>query len=494
MDKNYIEGNLIQGKSGLWAMTIGLEVHAQIISKSKLFSGSSTSFGADANHNVSFIDAAMPGMLPVLNKECVRQAVKTGVSLNATINKFSVFDRKHYFYPDLPQGYQISQLYYPLVGEGYLEVDLPNNQTKKIAIERIHIEQDAGKNIHAKDASYIDLNRAGVGLMEIVTKPDIKSAIEAVTFMKELRALLRCIGTCDGNMEEGSMRADVNISLARPNEPLGTRAEIKNINSMRFMNQAIEFEIKRQLNILEKGGQVEQETRLFDAKTSTTRTMRTKEDANDYRYFPDPDLPPLIIKDQLIAEIRASLPELPRQKRNRLINDYKLSTYDATVLSAEKENMQYFENAVTALGNNKNDKTVKLLANWMLTELFAKLNHHELGLGDGKIPSQDLSELIVLIYDGTISGKIAKDIFEQMWESQSKPSEIVEQKGLMQISNEKQIQDIVQSVLNQHSQEVLDYKNGKERLFGFFIGQIMKETKGKANPGVVNKVLRQLLK
>lgn len=496
--------NYIKGNTGLWEVVIGLEIHAQITSNAKLFSGAATAFGAEPNTQVSFVDAGFPGMLPIINRECVKQAVKTGLGLNAEINKFSVFDRKNYFYPDLPQGYQISQFAKPIVGKGILEVDLEGGKSKKIGITRLHLEQDAGKSIHDQrpNETFIDLNRSGVALMEIVTEPDICSAEEAQAFVKKLRSLLRYLGTCDGNMEQGSMRCDVNISVRRVGETkFGTRAEIKNVNSIRFIGLAIEHEIQRQIGILEDGGIVDQETRLFDATTNSTRSMRSKEDAHDYRYFPDPDLPPLNLTDEEIEAIRKELPELPDIKKERYKTNFDLPHYDSAILSNEFETAQYFEQTLSAskllktvgLESSQSKKYIKLVANWIIGEVFASLNKENLSIAQSKIAADHLAELVDLIADDTISGKIAKDVFQDMWNTGHTPSKIVEEKGLQQVSDDGAIIAHIDAILKNHPEQVAEYKSGKDKVFGFFVGKVMKETQGKANPSLVNDLLKRKL-
>ena len=480
--------NLVQGATGLWEVVIGMEVHAQVSSSSKLFSGSSTSFGADPNQNVSLVDAAMPGMLPVINEMCVRQAVKTGLGLKAQINLTSVFDRKNYFYADLPQGYQISQFQQPIVGEGSLMIDLADGSSHEIGIERLHLEQDAGKSMHDQhpSKSYIDLNRSGVALMEIVSRPDIRSAEQAGAYIKKLRSILRYLGTCDGNMEEGSLRADVNVSVRRPGEGLGTRTETKNLNSVRFITQAINYEVQRQIEILEEGGQIEQETRLFDTSTGTTRTMRGKEDAHDYRYFPDPDLLPLVLSEEMVQEIADNLPELPDEIRARMTGEYGLSAYDAAVLTEEKETAAFYEQA--SAGRDR-----KLTANWMSVEFFGALNKASKSLSDSPISPAHLGALVDLISDGTISGRIAKDVFAEMFETGKEAADIIEEKGLKQVSDSGAIEAMIDEVLAANTDKVEDYRGGKDKLFGFFVGQVMKASKGQANPAMVNDVLRKKL-
>ena len=480
--------NLVSGKKDKWEIVIGLEIHAQVISNSKLFSGSSTKFGAEPNCQVSLLDASMPGMLPVINQKCLEQAVRTGLGLNAKINNISIFDRKYYFYPDLPQGYQISQYTRPIVGKGSIELDLPDGQSKKVGITRLHLEQDAGKSIHDMDPkqSFIDLNRAGIALMEIVSDPDIRSAEEAGLFVRKVRSILMYLGTCDGNMEQGSMRGDVNVSVRRPGEDLGTRCEIKNVNSIRYIQQAIDFESRRQIELLESGKKIIQETRLFDASNGETRTMRSKEEAHDYRYFPDPDLLPLKISDDFIKKIKANLPELPDAKKERFINDYGLSSYDAGVLVSEKAIADYFEKA--AKGRDS-----KIIANWVIGDLFALLNKTNKTIEDPPILPESLGELIDFIQDGTISGRIAKEVFESMAVSGKAAAAIIEEKGLKQVSDVKELTKVIKQVLSDHPNELSEYKNGKEKVFGFFVGQVMKLTAGKANPAKVNEILKKEL-
>jgi len=482
------EAKYIRGNTGDWEVIIGLEVHAQINSKAKLFSGSSTAFGADENSQVSFVDAAMPGMLPVLNQYCVEQAVKTGLALNAQINLFSKFDRKNYFYPDLPQGYQISQFSHPIVGEGEVVVDLSPTTARTVRIERLHIEQDAGKSLHDQHPAmtFIDLNRSGTGLMEIVTKPDMRSSEEAAAFLKKLRKILRYIDTCDGNMEQGSMRADVNVSVRRPDAPLGTRCEIKNVNSMRFVMQAIEYEARRQIELLENGQEVDQETRLFDPKTGETHTMRSKEDAHDYRYFPDPDLLPLILEASYVEGLKQNLPELPDVKKNRFIKDYGLSAYDASVLTAEKELSEFFEQVATG-------RDAKLAANWIMGDFMACVNKNNLTLADSPVSAKQLAQLIELIENQTISGKIAKTVFEILWEQGGNPADIVEQQGLRQVTDMGAIESVIDAIIASSPENVAAYREGKTKLIGWFVGQTMKQTGGKANPDAVNEILKRKL-
>ena len=480
--------NLVMGRTGEWEVVIGMEVHAQVSSNSKLFSGAPTAFGADPNQNVSLVDAAMPGMLPVINEECVHQAIRTGLGLNAEINCYSVFDRKNYFYADLPQGYQISQFKYPIVGEGAITIDLKDGSSVEIGIERLHLEQDAGKSMHDQhpSKSYIDLNRSGVALMEIVSKPDIRSAEQAGAYMKKLRSIVRYLGTCDGNMEEGSMRADVNVSVRRPGDELGTRTETKNLNSVRFIMAAIDYEVQRQIEVIEDGGEITQETRLFDTNTGMTRAMRGKEDAHDYRYFPDPDLLPLEFSQSLVDELKSKLPELPDQIRARMIGEYGLSSYDAAVLTEERETAAFYEEA--AQGQDK-----KLTSNWMSVELFGALNKAGKSLSDSPISPAQLGELVGLISDGTISGRIAKDVFADMFETGKQASVIIEEKGLKQVSDTGAIEALIDQVLADNQDKVDEYRGGKDKLFGFFVGQTMKLSKGQANPAMVNEMLKSKL-
>lgn len=482
--------NLVKG----WEVIIGLEVHAQIATKSKLFSTSPTEYGADPNTHVSFYDAAMPGMLPVLNENAIDQAVKSGFGINGTINKISRFDRKNYFYPDLPSGYQISQLYYPIVTNGYIDIELQNGTTKRINIERIHIEQDAGKSIHdlSPDCSYIDLNRSGVPLMEIVSKPDMRSPLEAMQYVKKLRNILKYIGSSDCNMEKGNLRVDANISIHKPGEPFGNRAEIKNINSIRFLGQAVEYEIERQIIAKEMGEEISQETRLFDSISGETRSMRSKEDAADYRYFPDPDLRPVILTNERIERLKAEMPELPDEKKRRFIREYRLTANDADVLIEDKEIADCFEKAVSA-SKFKPAETAKLIANWMISELFAILNKENKTIDTIGFPVKYLAELVDLIVDKTISGKIAKTVFAEMVKSGHKPADIVGELGLVQIQDEGVIREVIEEVLRNNSAQLAQYKDGKTQLFGFFVGQAMKALQGKGNPELINKLLRELL-
>ena len=479
----------VKGDTGIWEMVIGLEIHAQISSKSKLFSGASASFGSDANSSVSLVDAAMPGMLPVINKFCVEQAVKTGLALNAQINNTSVFDRKNYFYADLPQGYQISQFTKPIVGEGEIVIDLDDGNQTTIGIERLHLEQDAGKSLHDQHPtkSFIDLNRTGVALMEIVSKPDIRSPQEAGAYVKKIRSILRYIGACDGNMEEGSLRADCNVSVRKQGDEFGTRCEIKNLNSIRFIIQAIQSEAERQVDIIEAGGKIKQETRLFDTSTGETRSMRSKEDAHDYRYFPDPDLLPLEFSDSWVKEIKGTLPELPDTLKKRLVNDYGITAYDASILVEEKDFVDFYLEAANGVDG-------KLTANWMITELFGALKKENIMFLNSPVTPQKLGELIGLISKGVISGKIAKDVFSDMMITKKSPSEIVKEKGLEQVSDDKEIMKLIDKVIAENQDKVKDYLGGKDKLLGFFVGQVMKLSQGKANPGLVNKLLKESLK
>jgi aspartyl-tRNA(Asn)/glutamyl-tRNA(Gln) amidotransferase subunit B len=487
--------NLIEGRTGFWEVVIGLEVHAQTLSQAKLFDGCSTHFGADPNTQVGFFTAAMPGMLPVLNQFCVDQAIKTGLGINATLNKFSVFDRKNYFYADLPCGYQISQFTHPIVLGGYLDVDLEDGETKRIHITRLHLEMDAGKSIHDlhPTKTYIDLNRSGIALMEIVSEPEMRSSQEAMAYVKKLRSILRYLKTCDGNMEQGSLRVDANVSLHRPGEPFGTRAEIKNVNSIRFLGQAIEFEIQRQLNLLENGEKVVQETRLFDPGKGVTRSMRTKEDAHDYRYFPDPDLLPLRLADDRIEKVRATMPELPDAKRQRLMAEFGLPPYDATVIVSEREIADYYEKAVAALTAPDKAQGAKLIANWLMGDVFAAMNRDNKTIETMALDPKNLAGLVDLILDNTISGKIAKDVFSKLWETGQSPAGLVDELGLKQITDTSVIEQAVDTVLTQQTDKVAEYKAGKEALFGFFVGQVMKATQGKANPNLVNDLIKKKL-
>ena len=479
--------NLIEGKTGDWELVIGIEVHAQIISNSKLFSGSSTSFGSDHNTQVSFIDAGMPGMLPVINSVCVEQAIKTGLGLNAKINNFSIFDRKNYFYPDLPQGYQISQFEQPIVGNGMITIDLDNGESKNVGIERLHLEQDAGKSLHDQHPSYsfVDLNRSGVALMEIVSMPDMRSPEEAQAYVKKLRNIMKYLQTCDGNMEEGSLRADINVSVRRPGDDLGTRCEIKNVNSIKFIGQAIVYEAKRQIDLIEKGSLVEQQTRLFDPKKGQTRSMRSKEESHDYRYFPDPDLLPLTFTDDFVDEIKKTLPELPDDRRKRFIQEYGLSSYDSNILVSEKETADYFEEAI----KNSNPK---LVCNWIIGELFSVLNKMNKSIENCPIKAKDLGELINLIDNETITGRIAKDVFEIMLDTGNDPISIVESNNMKQVNNSSEIEAIIDKIIESNPDQV-NALSEKPNLIGWFVGQTMKETGGKANPKTVNEILDKKL-
>jgi aspartyl-tRNA(Asn)/glutamyl-tRNA(Gln) amidotransferase subunit B len=478
----------IQGATGEWEVIIGIEVHAQVISDAKLFSGAATAFGAAPNTQVSLVDAAMPGMLPVINARCVEQAVRTGLGLKAEINLTSVFDRKNYFYPDLPAGYQISQFHQPIVGKGTVVLDLPDGAVREVGITRLHLEQDAGKSLHDQHPSrtYVDLNRSGVALMEIVSEPDLRSAEEAGLYLRKLRSILRYLGTCDGNMEEGSMRADVNVSVRRPGGPLGTRTEIKNVNSVRFVEQAIEYEAARQVDLVEEGGDVVQETRLFDAASGVTREMRSKEEAHDYRYFPDPDLLPLRLGQAWVDEIAAALPELPDDKKERFIETLGLSAYDAGVLVAEKETADYFE-AVAA------GRDAKLAANWVMGELFGALRKAGRDIADSPVTAERFGGLLDLIDDGTVSGRLAKDVFEIMFESGQDAATVVRERGLEQVSDAGEIEAIVEGIIGDNADQVAQYRGGNEKVIGWFVGQVMKATQGKANPKLVNEVLRHKL-
>ena len=479
--------HLIRGATGDWEVIVGMEVHAQVASKAKLFSGASTAFGAEPNSHVSMVDAAMPGMLPVINRECVAQAVRTGLGLKAQINLVSVFDRKNYFYPDLPQGYQISQYKQPIVGEGAVEIEA-DGETVRVGIERLHLEQDAGKSIHDQhpDASLVDLNRAGVALMEIVSKPDIRSAKQAQAYVTKLRSILRTLGTCDGDMEKGNLRADVNVSVRPAGETkLGTRCEIKNVNSIRFIGQAVEVEARRQIGILEDGGSIDQETRLFDADRGETRSMRSKEEAHDYRYFPDPDLLPLELEQAFVDKLARELPELPDAKRARFIKVYGLSAYDADVLVAETESAAFFE--AVAKGRDG-----KVAANWVINELFGRLNKEGREIDGSPVSSAQLGAILDLIQNGTISGKIAKDLFEIVWTEGGDPAEIVEKRGLKQVTDTGAIEAAIDDIIAKNPDKVAQVK-AKPTMLGWFVGQIMKASGGKANPAAVNEILKQKL-
>lgn len=479
----------ITGKTGAWEVVIGLEVHAQVNSESKLFSGAAVGFGAETNQNVSFVDAGFPGMLPVINEKCIAQAVRTGLGINAKINLNSVFDRKNYFYADLPQGYQISQYLDPIVGMGWIDIDLPGGEVKRVNITRLHLEQDAGKSLHEHSPKYsfIDLNRSGVALMEIVSEPEMRSPEEAGAYLKKLRTILMYLGTCDGDMDKGNMRCDANVSVRKPGGELGTRCEIKNVNSVKFLMQAIKFEAERQVGIIEEGGKIRQETRLFDSSTGETRTMRTKEDAHDYRYFPDPDLLPLVLTQKFVDDIRATLPELPDEKKARYVATLGLSPYDAAVLVAEKANADFFD-ALLA-----HTRDAKLACNWLTSELFAQLTKLGIGIEDSPVAPAQLGGLLALIEDNTISGKIAKTVFEKMIESGKPAKQIVEEEGLVQVTDTGAIEAAIDAVIAANGDKVAEYKSGKDKLFGFFVGQVMKSTGGKANPAMLNDLLKKKL-
>jgi aspartyl-tRNA(Asn)/glutamyl-tRNA(Gln) amidotransferase subunit B len=485
MDATARKSKLIKGATGDFEVVIGMEVHAQVASQAKLFSGAATAFGGEPNDHVSLVDAAMPGMLPVINEECVRQAVRTGLGLKAKINLKSVFDRKNYFYPDLPQGYQISQYKSPIVGEGEVVVDMPDGETVRVGIERLHLEQDAGKSLHDQRAtmSLVDLNRSGVALMEIVTRPDLRSPEEAKAFLAKLRTILRYLGTCDGDMEKGHLRADVNVSVRRPGEPLGTRCEIKNLNSFRFIGQAIEHEAWRQIAVVEDGGVVEQETRLFDPDRGETRSMRNKEEAHDYRYFPDPDLLPLELSPSLVADLQSQLPELPDDKKTRFVRDYALSSYDADVLVAERETAAYFE----ALAKGRDAKAA---ANWVINELFGRLNREGKDVAHSPVSQTQLGAILDLIAEGSISGKIAKEVFEIVWSEGGDPRTIVEARGLRQVTDLSAIEKLVDDVVGKNPDKVADAKTNPKAI-GWFVGQVMKASGGKANPQAVNDLLKK---
>ena len=478
---------LLRGATGEWEVVIGLEVHAQVTSQSKLFSGAATAFGAEPNSQVSLVDAAMPGMLPVINAECVRQAIRTGLGLKAQINLKSVFDRKNYFYPDLPQGYQISQYKSPIVGEGSVVVDMPDGESVVVGIERVHLEQDAGKSVHDRHPtqSYVDLNRSGVALMEIVSRPDLRTAEEAKAYVSKLRTILRYLGTCDGDMEKGSLRADVNVSVRRPHAELGTRCEIKNVNSIRFIGQAIEHEARRQIDIIEDGGKIEQETRLFDSNKGETRSMRSKEEAHDYRYFPDPDLLPLELSPDFVHGLKAQLPELPDEKKSRFIGEYALSPYDANVLTGEREAADFFE--AVARGRD-----AKLTANWIINELAGRLNKEGKGIADSPVSPAQLGSVLDLITAGTISGKLGKDLFEIVWNEGGDPAGIVEARGMKQVTDLSAIGTVVDEIIAGNPDKVEQVKT-KPAMMGWFVGQVMKASGGKANPQAVNELLRKKL-
>jgi len=481
------KANLIAGATGDWEVVIGIEIHAQVTSKAKLFSGASTEFGGEPNSHVSLVDAAMPGMLPVINEECVAQAVRTGLGLKAKINLHSVFDRKNYFYPDLPQGYQISQYKHPIVGEGDVILDFKDGSTVTVGIERLHLEQDAGKSLHDQhpEHSFVDLNRSGVALMEIVSKPDLRSSEQAKAFISKLRTILRYLGTCDGNMEQGSMRADINVSVRKPRDDLGTRCEIKNMNSIRFIGQAIDYEARRQIDVIEDGGTIRQETRLFDTRTGETRAMRTKEEAHDYRYFPDPDLLPLEFTQDYVDALDADLPELPDAKKKRFMEDYELSAYDAGVLIASRAASDYFETVATG-------RDPKLASNWVTGDLFGALNKLGKEIRESPVSAESLGELVDLISDKTISGRIAKDVFDIMLETGEAPAKIVEKRGLKQVTDTGAIEKIVDEIIATNPDQVEQVKT-KPKTLGWFVGQVMKATQGKANPQAVNDILREKL-
>ena len=485
-------GKLIKGATGDWEVVIGMEVHAQVTSNAKLFSGASTEFGGAPNSHVSLVDAAMPGMLPVINEQCVKQAVRTGLGLNAKINLRSVFDRKNYFYPDLPQGYQISQYKSPVVGEGEVTVELEGGRTATIGIERLHLEQDAGKSLHDQSPtmSFVDLNRSGVALMEIVSKPDIRDAEQAKAYVTKVRSILRYLGTCDGDMDKGSLRADVNVSVRKPGGPLGTRCEIKNMNSITFIGQAIEYEARRQIEIIEEGGSIDQETRLFDPNKGETRSMRSKEEAHDYRYFPDPDLLPLEFTAAYVAELKANLPELPDQKKARFIADLGLSPYDASVLVAERESADFFETVLAKLANRVRDG--KLAANWVINELFGRLNKEGFAIGASPVSAVQLAGIVDLIGEGTISGKIAKDLFEIVWQEGGDPRAVVEARGMKQVTDLSAIEKVVDEIIAANPDKVAQAK-AKPAAIQWFVGQVMKSSGGKANPQAVNDLLKSKL-
>ncbi len=478
---------LLKGDKHDWEVVIGMEIHAQVTSNAKLFSGASTEFGGEPNSHVSLVDAAMPGMLPVINKKCVEQAVKTGLGLKAKINKKSVFDRKNYFYPDLPQGYQISQFKHPVVGEGKVVVDMQDGSSFEVGIERLHLEQDAGKSLHDQhpSMSYVDLNRSGVALMEIVSKPDLRSSEEAKAYVTKLRTILRYLGTCDGDMEKGNLRADVNVSVRKPGDALGTRCEIKNVNSIRFIGQAIEYEARRQIDILEDGGKIDQETRLFDNAKGETRSMRSKEEAHDYRYFPDPDLLPLEFDDAFVEKLKAGLPELPDEKKARFVKEFGLSPYDAGVLIAERETAAFFEEVAKG-------RDPKAAANFMINEFFGRLNKEDKTIEQSPISAKQLGAIVDLIGDGTISGKIAKDLFEIVWEEGGDPREVVEKRGMKQVTDTGAIEKVVDDIIAKNPDKVEQVK-AKPTMLGWFVGQVIKASGGKANPQAVNEILKKKL-
>ena len=485
--------NLIKGKTSDWEVVIGLEIHAQVKSNSKLFSSASTKFGSNPNSQVSLVDAAMPGMLPVINEYCIRQAVKTGLGLKAKINNYSVFDRKNYFYADLPQGYQISQYKYPIVGEGNVRIDFKNGNSKEIRIVRLHLEQDAGKSIHDQNPTktFVDLNRSGIALMEIVSEPDLRSAEEVSLYIGKIRSILMYLDTCDGNMQEGSLRADVNISVRKPGDDYGTRCEIKNLNSIKFIRQAIEYESRRQIDVLEDGGKIEQNTLLFNVQSGKTKPMRSKEEAHDYRYFPDPDLLPLELENNFIEDIKKEIPELPDQRKKRYIDEYKLSNYDSSILTAEKEISDFFD--LVLLTHKELVSSAKLVVNWITSELFSILNKNEINISKSPISPDYLGKLILMIATNKISGKIAKDVFVEMFNSKKPPDEIVKEKGLIQVTNINEIELIINEILEENKDKVADYKSGKTKLLAFFVGQAMKLSKGKANPKILNDLLLEKL-
>ncbi len=489
---NINNGKLIKGATGDWEMVIGLEIHAQVTSNSKLFSGASTEFGGEPNTHVSLVDAAMPGMLPVINEACIKQAVRTGLGLNAQINLRSVFDRKNYFYPDLPQGYQISQYKSPIVGEGEVIVELAGGESVTVGIERLHLEQDAGKSLHDQSPtlSLVDLNRSGVALMEIVSKPDIRSSEQAKAYVAKLRSILRYLGTCDGDMEKGSLRADVNVSVRKPGEPLGTRCEIKNMNSISFIGDAIEYEARRQIGVLEDGGAIDQETRLFDPNKGETRSMRSKEEAHDYRYFPDPDLLPLEFTQAYVDELKANLPELPDQKKARFIAEFGLSPYDASVLVAERESADFYETVLARLADKTRDG--KLAANWVINELFGRLNKEGRDIATSPVSATQLGTIVDLIGEGTISGKIAKDLFEIVWQEGGDPRALVETRGMKQVTDIAAIEKVVDDIIAANPDKIAQAK-AKPQLIAWFVGQVMKSSGGKANPQSVNDLLKSKL-
>jgi len=492
IDMTAPSGKLIKGATGDWEVVIGMEVHAQVNSNSKLFSGASTAFGGEPNSHVSLVDAAMPGMLPVINEECVRQAVRTGLGLNARINLRSVFDRKNYFYPDLPQGYQISQYKSPIVGEGEVLLELDGGKTATVGIERLHLEQDAGKSLHDQSPtmSYVDLNRSGVALMEIVSKPDIRDAEQAKAYVTKLRSILRYLGTCDGDMEKGNLRADVNVSVRKPGGPLGTRCEIKNMNSINFIGQAIEYEARRQIDLIEDGGAIEQETRLFDPNKGETRSMRSKEEAHDYRYFPDPDLLPLEFSQAFVDDLKVHLPELPDQKKARFVAEFQLSLYDANVLVAERESAEFYEAVLAKLADRVRDG--KVAANWVINELFGRLNKEGKDIAGSPVSAAQLAAIVDLIGGGTISGKIAKDLFEIVWQEGGDPRALVESRGMKQVTDLGAIEKVVDDIIAANPDKVAQAK-AKAAAIQWFVGQVMKSTGGKADPKAVNTLLKDKL-